>query len=425
MQPDPTPIVESVYRSDWSLIVATLIRSFGDFDLAEDVAQEAFAAAMVQWPSSGIPDSPRAWIIQAARFKAIDRIRRDRLHSEKARLYAASHPEFLDGIPPLSDEIPDDRLRLIFTCCHPALSPDAQVALTLRVLCGLQTDEIARAFLVPVATMAQRIVRAKNKIRGAGIPYAVPQPAELAGRLESVLSVVYLVFNEGYTATAGESLIRHDLCSEAIRLSRLLNDLLGSNASGEARALLALMLLQDARRRARLNEHGDLVTLDDQDRSLWDRAQIDEALPMVQDALQQGGGFYSLQAAIAALHCQALTPEATDWAQIQALYELLEHLRPSPVITLNRAVAVSKVHGPKIALEMIDKSGLGEALEGYHLLHATRADLLRQLGRFTEAQEAYGSALALTSNAREQRFLRGRLDLLARELESSVSVSGR
>jgi RNA polymerase sigma-70 factor, ECF subfamily len=334
---DANAAVDALYRSDWGRIVATLIRLVGDFDLAEEAAQEAFAAAVVQWPASGVPEFPRAWIIQTARHKALDGIRRRTRFEEKLESYAASslaveEPDYD------SAEIPDDRLRLIFTCCHPALAPEAQVALTLRTLGGLETEEIARAFLVPPATMAQRLVRAKRKIRDAGIPYRIPGANDLPERLDAVLTVIYLVFNEGYAATRGGPLLRTDLCAEAIRLGRLVRTLTAPRTPAEATALLALMLLHDSRRDARLDAAGDVVLLEQQDRALWDRAQITEALPMVEEALRGGPGPFALQAAIAALHCQAARADETDWPQIARLYEVLERIQPSPVVSLNRAV---------------------------------------------------------------------------------------
>ncbi|MGH9869570.1 MAG: RNA polymerase sigma factor [Candidatus Polarisedimenticolia bacterium] len=407
---DPHAAVSEVYRSDWGRIVATLIRLTGDFDLAEECAQEAFAAAVDQWPGSGIPDAPAAWIIQTARHKAIDRIRSRVLHRDKLESFAASGSartiqEPYDNF----GEIPDDRLRLIFTCCHPALAPEAQVALTLRTLCGLQTDEIARAFLVPPATMAQRLVRAKGKIRDAGIPYLVPEAGEMPGRLDAVLTVIYLVFNEGYSATRGEPLVRKDLCAEAIRLARLVRALMAPRPPGEATGLLALLLLHDSRHDARLDEAGDLVILEEQDRSLWDRAQIDEAVPLVEEALRRGASPFALQAAIAALHCQAPAAADTDWPQILRLYDELERVQPSSVVSLNRAVAVAMVEGPRPGLEIIDALSATGDLDSYHLLHAARADLLRRLGERGEAATSYTRALELATHESERRFLRRRL----------------
>ena len=413
MLTDANAAVQSVYSSDWGRIVATLIRSFGDFDLAEEAAQEAFAAAVDQWRANGIPDSPPAWIIQTARHKAIDRLRRQTRFQEKVESYVASglletveHPEFY------SDEIPDDRLRLIFTCCHPALAPEAQVALTLRTLGGLETDEIARAFLVPPATMAQRLVRAKRKIRDAGIPYSVPETKEMPARLEAVLTVIYLVFNEGYAATQGKPLVRRDLCTEAIRLARLVRTLMSPEPPAEATALLALMLLHDSRRDARLDDIGDIVVLEEQDRSRWDRAEIAEALNLIDEARQGRNGFgsYALQAAIAAEHCRTARAEETDWTEIVRLYDLLEQAQPSPIVSLNRAVAVAMSEGLQVGLAIIDALSASGDLDDYHLLHAARADLLRRIGMNSEASKSYERALRLVTNDSERRFLERRLN---------------
>ena len=408
--PDATATIESLYRSDWGRIVATLIRLVRDFDLAEECAQEAFTAAVDQWGEWGVPNLPRAWIIQTARNKAIDRIRRRGRYAEKLESYVATGFARTVEEPQYdTEEIPDDRLRLIFTCCHPALAPDAQVALTLRTLCGLETHEIARAFLVPEATMAQRLVRAKRKIRDAGIPYIVPETNDLKERLEAVLTVIYLVFNEGYVATRGGALVRADLCAEAIRLGRLIRALMLPQPPAEATGLVSLMLLHDARRDARFDEAGELVTLEKQDRTRWNRQQIDEALPLVQESLRGRPGPFALQAAIAAAHCGAARPEETNWGEIVRLYNLLERAQPSPVVTLNRAVAVAMSGGTSEALEVIDRLAASSDLEKYHLLHATRADLLRRLGRLEEAAKSYRQALGLVTNDSERRFLERRL----------------
>jgi RNA polymerase sigma-70 factor, ECF subfamily len=409
--------VEAVYRADWGRIVATLIGLIGDFDLAEEAAQEAFAAAVDQWQVSGVPEFPRAWIIQTARHKAIDRIRRKARFEEKLESYATSGL-VQDVVEPDYDtnEIPDDRLRLIFTCCHPALASEAQVALTLRTLCGLETDEIARAFLVPATTMAQRLVRAKRKIRDAGIPYIVPETNDMADRLDAVLTVIYLVFNEGYVATRAGPLVRTDLCAEAIRLGRLVRSLLMPQPPAAATALVALMLLHDARRAARMDDAGDLIILEEQDRSRWDQRQIAEALPLVEEAFRGRPGPFALQAGIAAVHCRASRPDDTDWPQIVRLYDLLERVQPSPIVSLNRAVAVAMVDGPQAGLALIDALATDD-LDKYHLLHAARADLLRRIGSSAEAAKSYERALALVTNDSERRFLERRL----REVQSQTA----
>jgi RNA polymerase sigma-70 factor, ECF subfamily len=417
MQLETNAAVQAVYSSDWGRIVATLIRSFGDFDMAEEAAQEAFTAAVDQWPDSGIPDSPSAWIIQTARHKAIDRIRRQTRFQEKVETYAASgliktieEPDYD------ASEIPDDRLRLIFTCCHPALAPEAQIALTLRTLGGLQTEEIARAFLVPGATMAQRLVRAKRKIRDAGIPYLVPDTNDMPSRLDAVLTVIYLIFNEGYAPTQGGKIVRTDLCAEAIRLGRLLRVLMAPHPPSDATALVALMLLHDSRREARLDESGNMVVLEEQDRSRWNQSQIDEALPLVDEALGREAGPFAVQAAISAVHCRAKRAKDTDWPEIVRLYDLLERVQPSPIVSLNRAVAVAMADGPQPALALIDALAATGDLDGYHLLHAARADLLRRVGSKEEAAESYARALTLVTNDSERRFLERRL----REVQPST-----
>jgi RNA polymerase sigma-70 factor (ECF subfamily) len=410
MSQNAAETVEEVYRSDWGRIVAALIGLVGDFDLAEESAQEAFTAAVDQWRVSGVPEFPRAWIIQTARHKAIDRIRSKIRSEEKLESYAASGLVRTIEEPDYdSSEIPDDRLRLIFTCCHPALALEAQVALTLRTLCGLETDEIARAFLVPPTTMAQRLVRAKRKIRDAAIPYIVPETQEMAARLAAVLTVIYLVFNEGYAATRGGPLVRTDLCAEAIRLGRLVRSLAGPQPPAEATALVALMLLHDARRDARVDDEGDLVVLEEQDRSRWNHSQIAEALSLAAEVWRGEVGPFSLQAAIAAVHCQAARAEDTDWARIVRYYDLLERVQPSPIVSLNRAVAIAMVDGPQPALALIEALVATGDLDDYHLLHAARADLLRRIGSAAEAAKSYERALALVTNGSERRFLERRL----------------
>lgn len=386
-------LLDRVYREDSGRVRAALVARLGDLDLAEECVQEAFAAALEQWPRTGAPENPRAWLITIARNKAIDRLRR-RTHFEAivARLEEPVDP------------VEDDRLRLVFTCCHPALALDAQVALTLSVVAGLATDEIARAFLTPLATLAQRLVRAKKKIREARIPYRVPAPEELPARVEAVCAVVYLVFTEGYAATAGDNLIRRELSGEAIRLGRLLHGLLP--ASREVAALLALMLLHDARREARVDRDGEVVLLEEQDRSLWDSAQMAEGITLVRRALGPEPGPYALQAAIGALHAEAAVARETDWPQIVALYRLLDARQPSPVTALNLAVAIAMAEGPARGLAEMD--GLAGPLDGYHLFHAARADLLRRLGD-PRAGDAYRAALARVGNAPERRFLERRL----------------
>ena len=403
--------VDAIYRSDSRHVLATLIRLLGDFDLAEEALHEAFTAAIEQWPRDGVPTNPRAWLVSTGRFKAIDSMRRRaRFDASVAEIAERLHAAASDPSEYDDESVKDDRLRLIFTCCHPALSPDAQVALTLREVCGLTTEEIARAYLTSAATLAQRIVRAKSKIRDARIPYQVPAPAELANRLDSVLEVVYLVFNEGYSASSGASLTRADLSGEAIRLGRLLLELL---PEPEAAGLLALMLLQESRRAARTSQAGDLILLEDQDRSLWNRAYIAEGLALVQQSLSSRRfGPYTLQAAIAAVHAEAPTASATKWAQIVGLYDLLARVAPSPVIELNRAVAMAMRDGPAAGLELIDAILARGELANYHLVHSARADLCRRLGKTADARAAYERALALTHQAPERRFIERRLQEL-------------
>jgi len=400
--------IEAVYRAERPRALATLIRLLGDFDLAEDALQEAFAAALQQWPRDEVPRNPRAWLVATARHKAIDHLRREKgLAARTAEIAYLSE----EAAPPpeLTDEpFTDDLMRLVFTCCHPALALEAQVALTLKTLCGLTVEEIARAFLVAPATMAQRLVRAKGKIRAARIPYEVPGSDRLAERLDGVLRVVYLVFNEGYAATSGDALVRRELCAEAIRLGRLLRGLLP--ASGEVAGLLGLMLLHDSRRTARLDARGDVITLEEQDRALWDRAQIAEGQALAEQALRRsGGGFYALQAAIAALHAQALRPEETDWPQIAALYALMLRLHPSPVVALNHAAAVAMGERLDRGLRLIEELEKTGELDGYHLLPAAKADILRRLGRTAEAARAYERALVLVTQPAERRYLERRL----------------
>ena len=405
-----TATVDQVYQSDWGRIVATLIRSFGDFDVAEEAAQEAFVAAVDQWPVEGIPDAPSAWIIQTAKHKAIDRLRRQNRFQEKVESYALELDSTTEQPAYDPDKIPDDRLRLIFTCCHPALAPEAQVALTLRTLCGLQTDEIARAFLVPSSTMAQRLVRAKRKIRDAGIPYKVPETTEIPERLNAVLTVIYLVFNEGYASTHGEQLVRSDLCAEAIRLARTVRMLMAPYPPAEVTGLVALMLLHDSRRDARVDKASDLVVLEEQDRSLWNHNQIAEALPLVRQALiAPDAGAFTLQAAIAAEHCRAVRPDDTDWNQIVSLYDRLARFQPSPIVSLNRAVAVAMAKGEERGLKLIDEIAASGELDDYHLLHAARADVLRRMGSHEEAAKNYERALEFVTNESERRFLKRRL----------------
>jgi RNA polymerase sigma-70 factor (ECF subfamily) len=405
--------VDAVYRSESRRVLATLIRLLSDFDAAEEALHDAFSAALERWPRDGVPANPRAWLVSAGRFKAIDAMRRRarfdaRVAELAVQMEAAVQPETWDG-----DGVEDDRLRLVFTCCHPALAPDARIALTLREVCGLTTEEIARAFLVPPSTLAQRIVRAKAKIRDARIPYQVPSRPDLPERLDAVLRVIYLVFNEGYSASAGESLTRADLSGEAIRLARLVVELL---PEPEAQGLLGLMLLHESRRTARTLPGGELVLLADQDRTLWNREQVEEGCGLVQRALSSRRfGPYTLQGAIAAVHAEAADAASTDWAQIVGLYHVLARVEPSPVVELNRAVAVAMRDGPAAGLALIDALLAGGELADYHLAHAARADLCRQLGRTADARAAYERALALARLEPERRFLRRRIAALGAE----------
>jgi RNA polymerase sigma-70 factor (ECF subfamily) len=415
--------IEALYRSESRRVLATLIRLLDDFDLAEEALSDAFAAAVERWPAEGIPANPRSWLVSAGRFRAVDRLRR-RAHFDKALLPALARIAE-PATPPVEvdrDEIEDDRLRLIFTCCHPALPPDAQVALTLREVCGLTTEEIARAFLTPAPTLAQRIVRAKAKIRDARIPYQVPARTDLPARLDTVLHVVYLVFNEGYSASSGDIVTRRELTDEAILLGRLVAELLPES---EVIGLLALMLLHDSRRPARTSPDGDLVLLEDQDRSLWNRDRIEEGRSLVERALRLPRfGPYALQAAIAAVHAEAATANETDWPQIARLYDVLQRVEPTPIVALNRAVAIAMERGAEHGLALIDDILAGGELATYALAHAARADLLRRLDRGADARAAYTRALELTSQEPERRFLKRRLAATAKPIPDPGVGSG-
>ncbi len=407
--PVPEPIrttIETLYRSESGRVLATLVRLLGDLDLAEESMHEAFAAALESWPQAGIPENPRPWLISTGRFKAIDVMRR-RARFDGAQKDLTTYIESRSNEPPLDEEIEDDRLRLIFTCCHPALPSEGQVALTLREICGLTTEEIARAFLVTPAALAQRIVRAKTKIRETPIPYEVPTPEELPERLDAVLQVVYLVFNEGYSAAAGAAVTRGELTGEAIRLGRLLTEL---QPEPEVIGLLSLMLLQESRRAARTSPTGELILLENQDRSLWNREQIAEGVALVEKALKSRRfGSYTLQAAIAAVHAEAKSVAATDWREIVALYDQLVRIQPSPVVYLNRAVAIAMRDGPEAGLAQIDAVLQRGELANYYLAHSARADMYRRLGRPAEARSAYEKALALTQQEPERQFLQERI----------------
>jgi len=401
-------LLDSVYRAESGRILATLIRLLGDFDLAEDAMQDAFAAALERWPKDGVPGNPRAWLVSAGRFKAIDLLRhRERFDAAQEKIAEQFEARTSEVFVTEDESVQDDRLRLIFTCCHPALAPEARVALTLREVCGLTTEEIARAFLIGAPTLAQRIVRAKAKIRDARIPYEVPAPTELPERIDAVLQVVYLVFNEGYYASSGDSLLRADLSSEAIRLGRQLRELM---PDAEVDGLLGLMLLQESRRAARSSPSGELILLEDQDRTLWNRQLITEGVALVEDALRsQRFGPYTLQAAIAAVHSEATSSATTDWPQIVALYSMLARAEPSPVVELNRAVAIAMRDGPEAGLKLIEELLVRGELADYHLAHSARADLCRRLEKSREARASYEKALSLARLEPERRFFEKRL----------------